>query len=324
MNDESQTKRTVPSPPHPLERHELLPWQTVKPREDDPDAVRRVEELLHSDTYLRADLDVDFISNDAVRGPRLELDYLKPELHLQQHGIEHTIVVFGGTRILEPAAAERQVEDLLQAVERSPEDSVLAGRLKVARRIRDKSRYYRIAREFGSIVGNSGAGADDTRVTLMTGGGPGIMEAANRGAYDVGAKSIGLNITLPHEQYPNPYISTELCFSVRYFAIRKLHFLMRAKALVVFPGGFGTMDELFETLNLVQTRKIKPLPIVLVGEQFWRQAFDANFLVDEGVIDAEDRELFWFADSAPQVWEQICRWHSDAGSPLIVDGDLAG
>jgi uncharacterized protein (TIGR00730 family) len=147
------------------------------------------------------------------------------------------------------------------------------------------------------------------------------MEAANRGAFDVGAMSIGLNITLPHEQYPNPYVSEQLCFSVRYFAIRKLHFLMRAKALVVFPGGFGTLDELFETLNLVQSRKIKPLPVILVGESFWRDAIDPDFLVAEGVIDPEDRDLFWHAESAQQIWSQICEWHRKAGTPLVADGE---
>jgi hypothetical protein len=155
----------------------------------------------------------------------------------------------------------------------------------------------------------------------MTGGGPGMMEAANRGAFDVGAKSIGLNITLPHEQYPNPYISEELCFSVRYFAIRKLHFLLRAKALVVFPGGFGTLDELFETLNLVQSRKIKPLPVILVGEQYWRQVVDPEFLMQEGVIDPEDRDLFWYAETAQEIWDQICQWHRKAGTSLIFDAD---
>jgi uncharacterized protein (TIGR00730 family) len=148
----------------------------------------------------------------------------------------------------------------------------------------------------------------------MTGGGPGIMEAANRGVSDVGANSVGLNITLPHEQFPNPYITPELCFSVRYFAIRKLHFLMRASALVVFPGGFGTLDELFETLTLVQTNTIEPLPVVLVGKEYWRRLFDIDFLVEEGVIDPEDRDLFWYAETAPEIWAGIRAWHEQAGT----------
>jgi hypothetical protein len=286
-------------------------------------AAQRVKELINSDTYRRADLDVNFLGNENVRGQRLELDYLKPELHLRAQGIEHTIVVFGGTRILEPAAARRNVDVLKRALENNPEDSVLAERLDIAERILAKSVYYDVAREFGAIVGLSGTGPDDCRVTLMTGGGPGIMEAANRGAFDVGAKSIGLNITLPHEQFPNPYISGELCFSVRYFAIRKLHFLLRAKALVVFPGGFGTLDELFETLNLVQSRKINPLPVILVGEQYWRQVFDPDFLVKEGVIDREDRKLFWYVESAQEIWDQISEWHRQAGQSLLCDSDAA-
>ena len=143
-----------------------------------------------------------------------------------------------------------------------------------------------------------------------------MMEAANRGAFDVGAKSVGLNISLPHEQYPNPYVTPELCFSFHYFALRKLHFLLRAKALVAFPGGYGTFDELFEVLTLVQTRKMKPLPIVLVGESYWRHAFDVEFLTDEGVIDAEDRELFWFAESAKEIWDGILHWYDVSGAPL--------
>ena len=142
------------------------------------------------------------------------------------------------------------------------------------------------------------------------------MEAANRGAFDIGAKSVGLNISLPHEQYPNPYVTPELCFSFHYFALRKLHFLLRAKALVAFPGGYGTFDELFEVLTLVQTRKIKPIPVVLVGESYWRQAVDMDFLVDEGVIDAEDRDLFWFAETAQEIWDGILCWHDASGEPL--------
>ena len=154
----------------------------------------------------------------------------------------------------------------------------------------------------------------------MTGGGPGLMEAANRGAYDVSSKSIGLNINLPHEQYPNPYVTPELCFRFHYFALRKLHFLLRTRALVAFPGGYGTFDELFEALTLVQTRKIKPVPIVLVGEDYWRQAFDVNFLVEEGVIDEEDRELFWYAESAQDIWDGILQWHEANDTPLVPRG----
>jgi uncharacterized protein (TIGR00730 family) len=151
---------------------------------------------------------------------------------------------------------------------------------------------------------------------VMTGGGPGMMEAANRGAFDVGAQSIGLNITLPHEQYPNPYITPELCFRFHYFALRKLHFLLRARALVAFPGGYGTFDELFETLTLIQTRSIRPVPVVLVGERYWRKAFDVDFMVDEGVIDAEDRELFWYAETAEEIWQGILQWHEANGTPF--------
>jgi uncharacterized protein (TIGR00730 family) len=143
------------------------------------------------------------------------------------------------------------------------------------------------------------------------------MEAANRGANDVGAKTVGLNISLPHEQYPNPYVTPELCFQFHYFALRKMHFLMRAKALVAFPGGFGTLDELFETLTLIQTRKIKPLPVVLVGEEYWRKVVDIDFLVEEGVIEAEDRELFWFAESAPMIWDGLLRWYEKSDEDLI-------
>ena len=189
--------------------------------------------------------------------------------------------------------------------------------MEVAERILAKSRYYEIAREFGRVVGACGDKAIGGRVMIMTGGGPGIMEAANRGAYDVGAQSIGLNIAMAHEQYPNPDVSPGLCFSFHYFAMRKLHFLMRARALVAFPGGFGTMDELFEVLTLAQTRKIEPVPVILVGEKYWRKVFDPELLVAEGAIDPEDRKLFWYAETAADIWRDIVIWYDMKGEPLL-------
>ncbi len=313
----SKAQRVIPRPPHPLQRQQKLPWQTPKSSAEDTAAPARVEALLHSESYRQADEDVDFLSRDESRGLRLQLDYSKPEWLLQQHGIHHTIVVFGGTRIAEPAAARRQVETLRKALLASPENPELKQQLAVARRIQAKSHYYEIARDFGRLVGDSGNGPEDCRLVVMTGGGPGIMEAANRGAYDTGAKTVGLNISLPHEQYPNPYISPELCLRFHYFALRKMHFLLRARALVAFPGGLGTLDELFETLTLIQTRKIAPLPVILVGAEYWQKAFNFDFLVEEGVVDIEDRELFWFAESAQEIWENILCWHEDNGTPLF-------
>jgi len=264
-----------------------------------------------------AEQDPAFLGRDEARGLRLQLEYLKPETLLHGHAIHDTVVVYGGTRILEPAAARRNVEALRQALETDPRDAVLTRKIAVAERILAKSRYYEVAREFGRLVGSSRDNdGSRSKLVIMTGGGPGIMEAANRGAFEVGAKSVGLNINLPHEQYPNPYITPELCFRFHYFALRKMHFLLRAKALVAFPGGFGTLDELFEVLTLVQTRKIKPVPVVLVGEEYWRRAVDLGFLADEGVIDAEDRELFWFAETANEIWSSILDWYDACGAPL--------
>ncbi|MGE5116004.1 MAG: TIGR00730 family Rossman fold protein [Betaproteobacteria bacterium] len=212
----------------------------------------------------------------------------------------------------------RHLDALRAAVAAHPDDAELQRRFAAAARVEAKSHYYETARELGRLVADAGDGPLDNRVTVMTGGGPGMMEAANRGAFDLGARSIGLNITLPHEQYPNPYVTPELCLRFHYFALRKLHFLERACALVAFPGGYGTFDELFETLTLVQTRKIAPLPIVLVGESYWRRAVDIDFLVEEGVIDVEDRELFWYAETAPEIWQGILDWHVANGTPLFA------
>jgi len=309
---ETGQKIFTPPPKH----KKPLPWERRKSRKEDPEAHKRVKAIMENPNYIQADSDPLFLRRDEVRAVRLEVDYLKPELLLKEHGIEHTIVVFGSTRIVEESEAKRKIEKLKR--KRGPkENEALERELRIARNILKKSHYYDIAREFGRIIGRSGKGPNDARVTLMTGGGPGIMEAANRGAFDVGAKSIGLNITLPHEQYPNPYITPGLCFQFHYFAIRKLHFMRRAKALVIFPGGFGTMDESFEVLTLVQTRKIDPMPIVFIGESYWGSIVNFDLFVEEGVIDPEDREIFLFAENAEEAWEMILHWHRKNGRPLI-------
>jgi len=310
-----------PIPTPPRQRHEPLPWQTPKSAAEDPDAPRRVAAIMAHPSYHEAEQDAAFLARPESRGVRLQIEYQKPELILEQYGVEHTIVVFGSTRIHESAAAQRRVDALQAEQQAAPDDPVIARRLAVARRILEKSRYYDIAREFGRLVGQ--AGQRDNRVMVMTGGGPGMMEAANRGAFDAGAKTIGLNITLPHEQYPNPYLTPGLCFSFHYFAMRKLHFLRRACALVVFPGGYGTFDELFDTLALIQTRKIQPVPVILVGEAWWRQAFNIDFLVEEGVIDFEDRELFWYAESAQEIWSGLLSWHVANGTPLLSNPETS-
>ena len=313
------TDNSINSTPVPASLHsrkEPLPWHRPKEAEDDPGAWERVQAIMDSPGYLQADEDVDFLDSYNTRGVRLQIDYLKPELQLEKQGIHQTIVAFGSTRIKEPQAVRRRIDALKQKSTDHPGNARLSRQLAVARRLLAKSRYYETARDFGHLVArkNQEQGAD--RLTLVTGGGPGIMEAANRGAFDAGGASVGLNITLPHEQFPNPYISPDLCFRFHYFAVRKLHFLLRAKALVAFPGGYGTIDELFEALTLVQTRKIPPLPVVLVGREFWQQAVNVDFLVDEGVIDAEDRELFWYAETAEEIWQGLQDWYKAAGQPF--------
>ncbi len=267
---------------------------------------KMLEKLKASPAYDIAYKDLDFLGLEELRPVRLQLELLKPEMTFRQHRISSTIVVFGATRLVEHAEATRRVKEIEQRLRIEPDVKRLRAELAVAKRILGKARYYDEAREFARLV------SEDTQkrkgkheYVIITGGGPGIMEAANRGAYDVNAKSIGLNITLPMEQEPNPYITPELCLQFHYFAIRKMHFLLRAKALVAFPGGFGTLDELFEALTLVQTRKVPQLPIVLFGEQYWKNLIDFEYLVAEGTIDAEDLKLFVYADKAEDAWNYI-------------------
>jgi uncharacterized protein (TIGR00730 family) len=308
---------SIPKPAHPIRRKEALPWQKPKPVSEDPKIANKLETILDNSSYVPAIQDIDFLQGSNARGIRLQLDYLKPQVILNKHGIEHTIVVFGSTRIVEPLAAQKKINSLSKKLEQKPNDKELIRKLAIAKRIQINSQYYQVAREFAGLVGNAGSGPDDSRLVIMTGGGPGIMEAAHRGAAEAQAETVGLNITLPSEQFPNPYVTPELCLQFHYFALRKLHFVLRARALVAFPGGYGTLDEMFETLTLIQTRKIAPMPVVLVGKKFWKKAVNIDFLVDEGVIDAEDRDLFWFAETADEIWSGINQWYEEKGERLL-------
>jgi uncharacterized protein (TIGR00730 family) len=309
----TDTVHEIPQPPHPRDRRQSLPSSDA----ETPEAVLAAQAVIRSPSFVPADNDLEFLHRGDLRGLRLNLDYLKAEKLLESHGIGQTIVVFGSTRIPEPTIARRQLRAQEIATAEHPDDPLLQRRLRSARRVVENSRYYDQARAFARLVSEAGATARGGKLVIMTGGGPGIMEAANRGAHDVGAVSVGLNITLPHEQLPNPYITPDLCFRFHYFAIRKMHLLMRARALVVFPGGFGTLDELFEVLTLVQTRKIAPVPVILVGEDYWKRVFDADFLAEAGVIDPEDEALFCFAETAEQAWRDILRWYAATGNPLL-------
>ena len=258
-----------------------------------------------SPSYRLAYADPEFMLRDELRPVRLQLELLKPELVQAEHGIHSTVVIFGSTRIPEPAVAEEQLRSAEAAAAEKPGDASLQREAAVARRIFENSHYYEEARRLGEIISKDSMASESTEMVVVTGGGPGIMEAANRGAMDAGAQSIGLNIVLPREQTPNPYITPELCFQFHYFALRKMHFLMRARALVAFPGGFGTLDELFETLTLIQTKKINQLPVLLFGRRYWDRIVDFEALVEEGTIDPADLDLFRYVETAEEAHRLI-------------------
>jgi uncharacterized protein (TIGR00730 family) len=267
-----------------------------------------------SSSYIPADKDTEFLQRDELRPIRIGLELLKPELIQQEERIESTIVVFGGARLREPAVAAQAVRQAEEQAMQAPNDPVRQQRVAIAKRQRELAKYYDVAREFGRLVSSTCQIDGRCNYVVVTGGGPGVMEAANRGAADVKAKSIGLNITLPHEQHPNPYITPRLSFQFRYFAIRKMHFLIRAKALVAFPGGFGTLDELFETLTLLQTGKTDKVIVVLVGRDFWEKLINWQLLVDYGLIAQTDMDLFHYAETAQEAWDLIARHN---GVPTI-------
>ena len=268
-------------------------------------ASKRLRAVLQSPSYRRADQDLDFLNQDELRPVRLQLELLKPELIQQRENIRSTIVVFGSARVPEPAVSRRRLAQAAKLLARKPHDPLLKRSLAIAKRQAAMSKYYDEARAFGRLVSSKYQSHGGCDYVVVTGGGPGIMEAANRGAADVKGKSIGLNISLPHEQCPNPYITPALCFQFRYFALRKMHFLLRAKALVAFPGGFGTCDELFETLTLLQTNKVSGITVVLAGKDYWSRLINWELLEDNGFISSQDRKLFHYADTAEEIWKLI-------------------
>ena len=271
--------------------------QTAKPpsRYDGPKSAFRL-----------AFTDTEFLLREELRPVRMQLELLKPEMVQTELGIESTIVIFGSARILPPEVAEAR---LAQA--READDEALVKRAEAALMM---SQYYDEARRFAALV-TERSRTLDTPIYVVTGGGPGIMEAGNRGAHEIGGKSIGLNIVLPHEQEPNPYITPELCFQFHYFALRKMHFVMRSIALVCFPGGFGTLDELFETMTLIQTGKSRRRPILLFGRAFWEKLINFQHLVDTGMISPGDLDLFHFVESAEDAWSRLAEHYGFDADP---------
>ncbi len=264
------------------------------------------EKVYPPSSYLVAYKDIEFLTREDLRPVRLQLELLKPELIMEENKIVSTVVVFGSARLLSREEAEKNLADVEKKAAQNPDQPDVQTALVRARRLVKNSRYYEEARNFARLVSSVcqlKSGICD--FVIVTGGGPGVMEAANRGAYEVGAKSVGLNITLPFEQKPNPYITPDLCFQFHYFALRKMHFLLRTKALVVFPGGFGTLDEMFETLTLIQTQKMKAIPVLLFGKSYWQKAVNFPFLVEQGTISPEDVQLVSYVETAAEAWQKI-------------------
>ncbi len=255
--------------------------------------------------YVMAHEDLEFLKKKDLRPVRLQLELLKPELILREHRIRSTIVVFGSARLRSRAKAREELAAVLADFGSRPDTPAGRQALRRARRALKLSKYYEEARRFAALAARNQPPNRQLEFVIATGGGPGAMEAANRGAFESGAKSVGFAITLPHEPDPNPYITPEITFRFHYFSLRKMHFLMRARALVAFPGGYGTFDELFETLTLVQTGKKRPIPIVLFGTDFWSKAVNFDYLLDQDMITQEDRRLFKIVESAEDGWEYI-------------------
>ena len=323
--------------PAPAKACSILPDTTLG--DDVALVAENMEAILSSPSYSLAQDDRHLLDKPEMRGVRMLLELGKPELAFLADNITSTVIVFGGTQIVERPAAERRLSEARRAMARAQNTAAgpasgqalaavpasglasaagpasakalegLARELKRAEQLLAYCHYYDAAREFARIVSIDNQCDDKRDYVVITGGGPGIMEAANRGAFDVGCKSIGLNIKLPSEQQPNPFITPELCFQFKYFALRKFHFILRAAAVVLFPGGFGTLDEMFETLTLRQTHRMQPVPIILFGRDYWSKVINFQFLADSGVIADEHLKLFTYAETAEEAWQQILDFH---------------
>ena len=266
---------------------------------------KKANNVEHETSYIKAYEDLELLKNDDLRPVRIELEVLKPEIYLRHFGIKETIVCFGSARVREEKEARMQVKKAEKELAKHPKDAALKLNLEMAKGRLKLSRYYNEARKFGKLaVKNAG-----DRFAIVTGGGPGLMEAANRGAYENGGRSIGMNITLPHEQHPNPYITHNLAFLFHYFAMRKLHLVMRAQAIVVFPGGFGTFDEFFEILTLLQTGKKSKIPVVLVGKEFWNKVINMEAIISYGVIDPQNAWDIKLVETAEEAWNEVAKFY---------------
>ncbi|MBN9067049.1 MAG: LOG family protein [Rhizobiales bacterium] len=277
---------------NPMERSG---WTPLAHSDEDLHVARSVPDTpqTRSPTYRLAYADDDFLTRRELRAVRLQLELLKTEMALAARGIRSTVILFGGARLPEPGAAAWAAKNETQK-----------------KNLEANSRYYAEARRFAQLCSKESARSGYHEYVVVTGGGPGVMEAGNRGAADVGAPSIGLNIVLPHEQAPNLYVTPDLCFNFHYFAIRKMHFMMRAKAVAVFPGGFGTMDEFFEALTLIQTGRMERVPVILFGKEFWDRAINLDFLAEQGTISPGDQDIISFVDTADAAWKIIADFYA--------------
>lgn len=269
-------------------------WTPFPHSDDDARTMHLVPDTAQTraPAYKLAYADQDFMLKSEMRSVRIALELTKPELAFREQGIKSTVVLFGGARIPEPGKPAWAAKNDVQK-----------------KNLEAASRYYDVAREFAQLCSKYAATSDHHEFVIVTGGGPGVMEAGNRGAVDVGSPTIGLNIVLPHEQAPNPYVTPELCFNFHYFAMRKMHFLMRAKALAIFPGGFGTLDELFEAVTLIQTGRMKRVPVIMFGKEFWNHVLNIDYLADQGVISPDDVDLFNFVETAQEGWDVIKQFY---------------
>ena len=275
-------------------------------RSDDPELVRKnLELIISSNNYQLAHEDRELLNSDEMRGVRMLLEINKPEKILEEQNILSTIIVFGGASLTDKSSIDHRLALAKNSLTKDPSSSNLQREVTRLKNLQSISHYYDSAREFAKIISRQNQKEHCNSHVIVTGGGPGIMEAANRGAFDADCKSIGLNISLPNEQHPNSYITPGLCFKFNYFALRKFHFVMRSVAAVFFPGGFGTFDELFELLTLRQTGMKTQIPIILFGRDYWSKVINFKFLSDHGLISDEHMNLFQYVDSASEAWDII-------------------